>query len=99
MNEQRMIDAALDRTNKVEGEFPVFVKSASGVEFALYGPVADGEYDAALCRSVADLLVQVARILATGFALGQSIRDIAQREHGVEAVVSFLEDVWFWEQR
>ena len=98
MDEQTMIDAALNRTNKVDGEFPVFVKSSEGVEFALYGPVADGDYDAVLCRSVGDLLVQVERILRTGFALGPAVREIAERDHGVEAVVSFLDDVWYWEQ-
>lgn len=98
MDEQKMIDSALDRTSKVDGEFPVFVESADGVRFALYGPVADGIYDPDLCRSVADLLVQVEQILSTGFAQGQAIRDIAERGHGTAAVVSFLDDVWYWEQ-
>lgn len=98
MDEQKMIDAALDRTNKVEGEFPMSVESTTGVQFALYGPVADGEYDEQLSRSVADLLVQVERMLTTGFAQGESIRDIAEREHGTEAVVSMLDDVWYWER-
>lgn len=98
MNEQKMIDAAINRTNKVEGEFPVLVEAATGVQFALYGPVADGEYPEALCRSVADLLVQVDRILTTGFALGPVVREIAAREHGTEAVVSMLDDVWYWER-
>jgi len=103
MNDDKMISAAIESRGSLgEDEYHFRVRARNGAQFLLYGPVVDGLHEGMYHKdlevSVADLLVEVERMLHTGFARAEPVREIASRQHGTEAVVSILEDVWAWER-
>lgn len=103
MNFDELTDKAMERRYALSGDdYSATVIATSGDKFVLYGPVVDGlgegSYLPELSTSVADLLVEMERMLVTGYALESVMKAIVDRAHGPDAVVSMLDDVWAWER-